>query len=221
MSRRHRSTAPRDSWERCAPTTLALVIVAAIHLLVWRLVVQFPGPRAVDANGVKMPHRPLVVTWLPEARPPTVQSPGRDSARPVGAQPPQASPAVRPGAPRAAPKAGNPPARLPLADTHAIRATPPSTEPEPVAAGGPLDWQRDLSRVREPRRFQYASPAARAAAAAGSSVQQQASAPSASALETEAARAAKTDCRTNYADMGLLAIPMLARDALSRSGCRW
>lgn len=219
MSRRQSSTAPSNGWERRAPITLALVTVAAMHWFAWRLMMEAPSrPRAADANAAHTRHRPLIVALLPEARPPTTQPLERDSALSllVEKQTARTPPAARPPPPRPAAKVGQ--TSAPSADA---RANEPSPAPEPAAVGRPIDWQRDLSNVSEPRRFQYTSPAARTAAAAGSSAQQPASAPSESPLEKEASRAAKTDCRANYAEMGLLAIPMLARDALSQSGCRW
>ncbi len=222
MSRCHPSTAPSDGLARRAPVTLALVTVAAIHLFAWRWVMEHPRSHTFEPSGATVPDRPLIVALLPQARPLTPQPPeprslrlfDRHTARTAPAEPRSAPP---PRA-RAAAKKGNPPAAS--ASIHS-RADGPSAAPESVAPATRTDWQRDLSSVGKPRRFQYTSPAARAAVAAGASIQQQANAASESPLEKEAARAAKIDCRANYAEMGLLALPMLARDALSRSGCRW
>ena len=35
------------------------------------------------------------------------------------------------------------------------------------------------------------------------------------------AKAARPDCRTEYAGLGLLALPFLLRDAVTNSGCTW
>jgi hypothetical protein len=49
----------------------------------------------------------------------------------------------------------------------------------------------------------------------------------ANALETETpaqralARAARPDCRNEYTWLGLLAIPLLIRDTVANSGCKW
>jgi hypothetical protein len=49
----------------------------------------------------------------------------------------------------------------------------------------------------------------------------------ASALETETpaqkalAKAARPDCRQEYAGMGFFAIPFLIRDTVVNSGCKW
>jgi hypothetical protein len=81
------------------------------------------------------------------------------------------------------------------------------------------DWQRAVDDAGAPR-FRYGSNAERAAAQAGSAgpaeqriVEDE--------LKRRTVSAAKTDCRTAHADMGLLALPMLAYDALGDSKCRW
>lgn len=41
------------------------------------------------------------------------------------------------------------------------------------------------------------------------------------ALGQKISRAAHPDCRTSYAGAGLLALPLLLKDAVSEGGCRW
>ena len=220
MSRYPRITAPSGDWERRAPATLALVTVAVLHLFAARWIMEARSPLSSDANTTKVPHRPLVVALRLEALPLSTQPLEHDSARlannHTAPTTPPTSASARPSRPTPAARIGK--REAPSADAPANR---PSTVPEPIVAGSPIDWQRELGRVSEPGRPQYLSSAARAAAATGSSTQQHPSAPDESPLQKEAARAAKTDCRANYVEMGLLAIPMLARDALSQSGCRW
>jgi hypothetical protein len=69
------------------------------------------------------------------------------------------------------------------------------------------------------RPFHYGSNAQRVIAGAGAA--NPPLAPPESEFERRTARAAKTDCRGKHAEMGLLAVPMLAYDAMSGSGCRW
>lgn len=40
-------------------------------------------------------------------------------------------------------------------------------------------------------------------------------------VERAVSRSARTDCRTRYASMGLLAIPFLLKDTVNDTGCKW
>jgi hypothetical protein len=103
-------------------------------------------------------------------------------------------------------------------------ATPQTDRPAFVeqasTTGVPLDWTRSLESVGAARSFHYRSNAERAAAQAGaaSPAEQRTTE---GELKRRTAKAAKTDCRTAHASMGLLALPMLAYDALKDSTCRW
>jgi hypothetical protein len=96
----------------------------------------------------------------------------------------------------------------------------PSVGEPPVAPNPPIDWQRALNNVGASRSLHYGSNAERVAeeASAAGSVQRQ---PAEDELTRRATKAAKADCRTAHSSMGLLALPMLAYDALGDSRCRW
>jgi hypothetical protein len=81
-----------------------------------------------------------------------------------------------------------------------------------------LDWQADLGSITAHRSIRYGNvPQIAAASAEGSNPQHE----TAAILTREVSKAARNDCRNAYSHMGLLAIPMLAIDAMNHSGCNW
>ncbi len=115
------------------------------------------------------------------------------------------------------------------AGVHASLARPPDTEHRHQAfAGGAavasqappanLDWQADLRGIGKPP-FARGGGGTRGDAAAREPVKPAQG--TAAQLDRDISKAARGDCRNRYAGMGLLAIPMLAADAMNQSGCRW
>jgi hypothetical protein len=109
-----------------------------------------------------------------------------------------------------------------------MRAAPQSsaTPPAVAVANGAsierghrdIDWQADLQSIgnnmsQERRVRRPGWPVAQAPQPA-SPVQRE-------TLASEISTTARPDCRNAHAQMGQLAIPMLAVDAVKRSGCRW
>lgn len=96
-------------------------------------------------------------------------------------------------------------------------------DPDPEPASGPdLDWRRDLDAIGS-RHAATRSPAQAAVGALGAS-----SGGVAARRDTVDARLAdgvsnarRTDCRHAYSRAGLLALPMLALDAVRDTGCKW
>ncbi len=96
-------------------------------------------------------------------------------------------------------------------------------EPRSENAPGPdLDWRRDLDAIGS-RHAAAHSPAQAAVGALGAS-----SGGVAARRDTVDARLAegmsnarRTDCRHAYSRAGLLALPMLALDAVRDTGCKW
>ncbi|RQZ80674.1 hypothetical protein DF053_33355 [Burkholderia cepacia] len=96
-------------------------------------------------------------------------------------------------------------------------------EPRSENAPGPdLDWRRDLDAIGS-RHAAARSPAQAAVGALGAS-----SGGVAARRDTVDARLAdgmsnarRTDCRHAYSRAGLLALPMLALDAVRDTGCKW
>jgi hypothetical protein len=81
-----------------------------------------------------------------------------------------------------------------------------------------LDWQADLGSITAHRSIRYGNvPQIAVASSEGSSPQHE----TAATLTREVSKAARNDCRNAYSHMGLLAIPMLAIDAMNHSGCKW
>ena len=81
-----------------------------------------------------------------------------------------------------------------------------------------LDWQADLGSITAHRSIRYGNaPQIAAASSEGSSPRRE----TAATLTREVSKAARNDCRNAYSHMGLLAIPMLAIDAMNHSGCKW
>jgi hypothetical protein len=82
-----------------------------------------------------------------------------------------------------------------------------------------VDWQADLRSIGENTLSQGAGarrpgwPSARAAEPASETQSDK--------LGREVSEAARRDCRNAHAHLGLLAIPMLAADAIHPSGCKW
>jgi hypothetical protein len=187
---------------------MTLAFVAALHVAGW-LWVGTPRPGAM-AERTPNP-RPIAIEWVtaPAAalRPPSAAAKRADRQRPRTATrtaQTQGTASPQPAQPVAAP------------------LLQPDAAPMAVQDGAsnrPPDGQRAVDGVGAPR-FRYGGNAERAAAQAGSAgpAEQRIAEDE---LKRRTASAGKTDCRTAHADMGLLALPMLAYDALGDSKCRW
>lgn len=192
---------------RRAFAAVTLAVVAALHAFAWRLM---DIPNNVTAADKRIKNRkPLIAVLI---------------------SPVPRHPATRAAAPRPAANTEQAPLRPPTAPPRATiaRATPPPSQPDKpsVLPNATADWNRPpkprpslLDDGAEERSFRYGGNADRAIAAAGSS--RSPPAPEQSEFEKHAARAARADCRQAHAQMGLLALPMLARDAATGAGCHW
>lgn len=199
--------APRARPTRRVATTLAFV--AALHVAGW-LWLGTPRPSAI-AERTSNPQPiaiELVTASAARLQPPSASTKPADRQR---SRPDTRAVQVQRAAPQPPPKQ---PAAAPV----------PQPEASPMAAqegaaGRPPNWQSAVNDAGEAR-FRYGSNAERAAAQAGSArpAEQRVAEDE---LKRRTASAAKTDCRAAHADMGLLALPMLAYDALGDSKCRW
>lgn len=79
-----------------------------------------------------------------------------------------------------------------------------------------IDWQRDLRSIDTHRSARYGKTPQPALREPDNRTQE-----TTALLDREISKAARSDCRNRYSQMGLLAIPMLAVDAMNRSGCQW
>ncbi|MDP9158514.1 MAG: hypothetical protein M3O74_30255 [Pseudomonadota bacterium] len=103
------------------------------------------------------------------------------------------------------------------------RRVPEGRAPPNVASAADLerrdpDWQADLGSITSHRSVRYSDEPRMPEPAAGTNVQRESPAET---LEREMSKAVRNDCRDAYSRAGLLAIPMLAIDAMNRSGCKW
>lgn len=190
-------------------TTLAFV--AALHVAVW---LSLGAPRlGAIAEHPRNP-QPIAIELLaaPAARPPAQNA----RAMPADRRRPSAS------SPSALAQR-TPPQVVPPQQAAAAPASQLEAPPVTAPAGAPRsasDWLGAIDGVGADRSFRYRSNAERAAAQAGAArpIEQRTADDE---LTRRTAQAAKTDCRTAHANMGLLALPMLAYDALDGSTCRW
>ena len=86
-------------------------------------------------------------------------------------------------------------------------------EPPAIDIDGARDIARQIARARIPGRGQ--DPAQQRALQNPLSFERE------TALSRAIARSSRSDCRIAYAGAGLFAIPLLVRDAVTGSGCRW
>lgn len=202
--------APRERAMRRVATTLAFV--AALHVAVW-LLLGAPKLKAI-AERTRSP-QPIAIELL--AAPAPSASPRTYSARPKPAD------RQRPGTDTHIPQVRKAPPHLIPKQPAPAPAPDPAASPMTAPAGArsrQLGWQSAIDAVGAAPSFRFRSNAERAAAQAGSA--RPAEPPVAEdELKRGTASAAKTDCRTAHASMGLLALPMLAYDALGDSKCRW
>lgn len=200
-----------DNPKRRTSVAATFVVVLALHGLAWWLVGAAERTAPVgDALRDRLQSRlqPVVVSLVAPSTPPlpAPNALGRAAAAPN--RPPSRASVAQASTTRTAP----------LTPSTAAVDVPRSPE-RPAVAEGALIERSAADDGGVSRSFHYGSNAQRAVASAG------AANPPAALPESEfarrTARAAKIDCRRKHADMGLLAIPMLAYEAMSDSGCRW
>lgn len=198
--------APRERSTRRVAMTLAFV--AALHVAAWLLL----GAPRLDAMAKRARSpQPIAIELLPAP----------SASLRAHSAPPNPTDRQRPGIGTQLAQARKTPRHL----------TPKQPAPAPDAAASPmtappgaphrqLDWQSAIDSVSADRAFRYRSNAERAAVQTGTArpAEQRTAEDE---LKRRTASAAKLDCRTAHADMGLLALPMLAYDALDGSKCRW
>ncbi|WP_423378983.1 hypothetical protein [Burkholderia sp. LMG 32019] len=207
---------------------LAVAASVSLHLLGW-----FVLQRASTAAGPKAGARPRIalrVELIP-ARPVPVAS-AHDAGRTGPAAGGRGAEGAVPSTKRSAAVAASRMTTRSSSDaagvSHRQGETPAGTianrrEPSPETAPGPaLDWRRDLDAIGS-RPAAARSPAQAAVGALGAS-----SGGMAARRDTVDARLAdgmsearRTDCRQAYSRAGLLALPMLALDAVRDTGCKW
>lgn len=108
----------------------------------------------------------------------------------------------------------------------------PLAGPKPEETGAPVQTQResephapakpethiDMEEARRiAREYSRKTVDPRFDADAGAAIAQEAGTLSSEAI----AKAARPDCKSEYAGYGFLAIPLLLRDAVTNSGCKW
>ncbi|KAA0084040.1 hypothetical protein [Trinickia soli] len=186
-----------------------LILVSSLHALAWWLL-NTPK-QETDIRHTQPGRQPLVVSLIAPLRP--IMAPKATNARAAENRRPLQRPAqpVRTAPPR--------PARLPPSATDHFDEPPHSATSAAVAPT--VNWQSARGEIGTARSYRYGSNAERATAAMGAGSASLPPAPTQSEFERQTAKAAKADCREAHANMGLLALPMLAYDALDDSGCRW
>jgi len=89
-------------------------------------------------------------------------------------------------------------------------------EPSPaIDLDAARDIARQMARARSPGQGQTQNPAQQRFPQYPSSTERE------TPLRRAIARSLRSDCRIAYAGAGLFAIPLLVRDAVTGSGCRW
>ncbi|RQZ98667.1 hypothetical protein DF054_27025 [Burkholderia cepacia] len=215
---------------RRRPRIVALAVVASvsIHLLGW-----FVLQRASTVDGPNAGARPrlaLRVELIPARPVPVAGVPGAGRTGPAasgrGAE--GAVSSTKRSAAVAVSRTTTRPSSNTEGVSHRQGETPAGAiatrrDPDPEPASGPdLDWRRDLDAIGS-RHAAARSPAQAAVGALGAS-----SGGVAARRDTVDARLAdgvsnarRTDCRHAYSHAGLLALPMLALDAVRDTGCKW
>ncbi|EMN5130769.1 hypothetical protein RVV79_003896 [Burkholderia contaminans] len=200
---------------------LAVAVSVSIHVLGW-----FVLQRALTAAGPTNRERPRVALHfeLIPARPSPVAI-ARENGR--------AGPASRRSVAQSARHSG----AVANARTTARASSDASDGPRETIAGASadrrgdqpaaaaradIDWRRDLDTIGAPQRTAR-SPAQAAVGALGAS--SGGTLPRRRTVDTKLADgmsgAHRADCRNTYAGAGLLALPMLALDAVRDTGCQW
>ncbi len=175
---------------------LACAIAAFLHLLIW---LALPNDQPPQATRIPPQNPRLTVRLI---------APTFAAAKPATAKVPSHL---------ASPKSRASSARQPLREARVARRPEPQQPPPRPAQE--IDWHADLNALTAPRAPFPGNTLGAAAASSATATRPKHTAEA--TLTREMAKAARSDCRNAYANMGLLAAPMLAVDAIRRSGCKW
>lgn len=205
-----RHALPSGGQRRYAGWGLAVALASALHVLALLVPLSSPRQAPLPADS----HREALVVRLlapPDSQRsravPSLDNPVSPNTA-TGAAPKRAPSAPARSGPRRAREPQLP--MQPRIDRQANDATPAPR----------IDWQSDLRSLAPPGHH-YDSGIARLGQARTGGAPAPASASVADALVAGAKHAERPDCRHAYASNGLLALPMLAIDALRQSGCKW
>ncbi|WP_332370340.1 hypothetical protein, partial [Burkholderia pseudomallei] len=114
------------------------------------------------------------------------------------------------------------PMREPRSDAQASAEAGDAQRRLPRAPGVAADWRADLDSLGAARPLrQAAATAAIGAMGASSGVTPARAETATSTLARTMSKASRADCRNAHSGMGLLAIPALALDAVTDTGCKW
>ena len=214
-----------DTARRRRPGVVAVAIVVAVllHAIGWYVLQRMPAARGPVATQVDAPSGRIalsvrLIPVTPEHAPasevdrrtgPTAAMRGtRESkSRPAAATPPRRATASHSAAPAEATTGGS----------------PDPGERSPTRAPTPdVDWGRDLATIGT-RRSTARGPAAATVGALGASTGLPAARRHSvdETLASGVSDARRADCRRAYSSAGLLALPMLALDAVRDTGCKW
>ncbi|WP_321808974.1 hypothetical protein [Burkholderia sp. BCC1993] len=213
-----------DAARRRRPGIVAVASVVAVllHAIGWYALQRMPAARGpvaarVDASSGRIALSVRLIPVTPEPAPATEVD---RRTGPTAAMRGPREPKTRPGAatPRRATRS------LSAAPAEATTGgAPDSVESSPVRVPTPVvDWGRDLATIGT-RRPTGRSPAAATVGALGAS----SGLPAArrhsvdETLASGVSDARRADCRRAYSSAGLLALPMLALDAVRDTGCKW
>ncbi|NTZ84756.1 hypothetical protein FCJ61_17545 [Burkholderia metallica] len=206
---------------RSRVVALAVAVSVSIHVLGW-LVLQRASTMGGPTTGER-PRTALRVELIPARPKPEV------IAREIGRVGPSAGgrgavqSAKRAAAVANARRAARSSPDAPSTPHRQSGMTADARDNAPATAASPdLDWRRDLDAIGAPQRAAR-SPAQAAVGALGAS--SGGALPRRRTVDAKLADgmsgARRADCRNAYAGAGLLALPMLALDAVRDTGCQW
>ncbi|MCA8023378.1 hypothetical protein [Burkholderia metallica] len=224
---RSADVAGRRRW-RMVPAAVAVAVSVSIHLLGWFVLQRTPtaaGPAAGVSRRVALrveliPARPAPVASVRD----TTRTGPASGGRGVGRAAPSTKRLAAVAASRMATRTSADAAGVSHRQREALAgAIADRRESRPgIASGLDFDWRRDLDAIGS-RHAAARSPAQAAVGALGAS-----SGGAAARRDTVDARLAdgmtharRADCRRAYSGAGLLALPMLALDAVRDTGCKW
>ncbi|WP_080308174.1 hypothetical protein [Burkholderia pseudomallei] len=230
-------------YRRFGGGALALTVVAAIHGLAWLAIERWalPAGTAAAPDAPRPARRALVVTLIPRSvsAPPSAST-AVSTARsrlpsPLLLSAPASAPRASMGSVHVAAREREPssrrapgipavsePMREPRSDAQASAEAGDAQRRLPRAPGVAADWRADLDSLGAARPIrQAAATAAIGAMGASSGVTPARAETATSTLARTMSKASRADCRNAHSGMGLLAIPALALDAVTDTGCKW
>ncbi|KWU25368.1 hypothetical protein GJG85_08995 [Burkholderia sp. MS389] len=206
---------------RSRVVALAVVVSVSLHLLGWLLMQRVPP--AGSPKSVERPRTALRVELIPARPTPEVIAREIERVGPNAGGRGNVQSAKRSAVVANAQRAARSSADMPDASHRQGQTTASASANEPATAASPdLDWRRDLDAIgAQPRTAR--SPAQAAVGALGASSGDTSAHRRAidARLADGMSGARRADCRNAYAGAGLLALPMLALDAVRDTGCQW